>query len=164
MTSSRRSPSSGSSEVTPGELKAYLYENIPLARAMEVEVEAAGPEPVILTAPLAPNTNHRSTAFGGSVSALATLAGWAAVHGRLAAEGRPSQVVIQTGATDYVLPVRDDFRAVCDGVEAAQWNRLRRSFDRSGRGRAVVDVRVEVGGRRVAGFAGTYVALRKPRS
>lgn len=127
---------------------------------MEVDVEVAGPEPVILTAPLEPNTNHRSTAFGGSVSTLATLAGWAAVHGRLRQEGRRAQVVIQSGTTDYVLPVRDAFRAVCDGIEDAQWDRLRRSFDRAGKGRAVVDVRVEVGGRRVARFEGAYVAIR----
>ncbi|MBT8487200.1 MAG: thioesterase domain-containing protein [Gemmatimonadetes bacterium] len=146
--------------MTPAELQEYLYENIPLARAMEVGVEAPGPEPVVLTAPLAPNTNHRSTAFGGSVSALATLAGWAAVHGRLAAEGRRAQVVIQSGTTDYVLPVRAAMRAVCDGVEGAQWDRLRRSFDRSGKGRAVVAVRVEVDGGRVARFEGAYVAIR----
>lgn len=146
--------------MTPADLRDYLYENIPLARAMEVDVEVAGPEPVVLTAPLEPNTNHRSTAFGGSVSTLATLAGWAAVHGRLAGEGRTAQVVIQSGTTDYVLPVRGAFRAVCDGIEPAQWLRLKRAFDRSGKGRAVVEVRVEVDGRSVARFEGAYVAIR----
>ncbi len=147
--------------MTPHELREYLYEHIPLARAMAVDVVESGPEPVILTAPLGPNTNHRSTAFGGSVSTLATLAGWSAVHRRLVTEGREAQVVIQSGTTDYVLPVREDFRAVCEGIEPSQWDRLRRSFDRSGKGRAVVEVRVEVGGRRVARFEGAYVAIRR---
>lgn len=146
--------------MTADELREYLYENIPLARAMEVGVEAAGPEPVILTAPLGPNTNHRSTAFGGSVSTLATLAGWAAVHGRLSSEGRKAQVVIQSGTTDYVFPVRGAFSAVCDGLDAEQWSRLRRAFDRSGKGRAMVEVRVQVDGRSVARFEGAYVAIR----
>lgn len=146
--------------MTPAQLRDYLYDNIPLARAMEVDVESAGPEPVILTAPLGPNRNHRSTAFGGSVSTLATLAGWAAVHGRLAAEGRTAQVVIQSGTTDYVLPVRKRFRAVCDGIEPHQWRRLRRTFDRTGKGRAIVEVRIEVDGSSVARFEGSYVAIR----
>ncbi len=44
-------------------------------------VEAADDdEPVVLRAPLAPNANHKGTAFGGSLYSLAVLTGWAWAH------------------------------------------------------------------------------------
>lgn len=141
------------------ELRDYLREHIPLARCIAVDVLEPGPDRVILEAPLEPNTNHRSTAFGGSVSALATLAGWALVHGRLRSEGREAQVVIQRGDVDYLRPVSSSFRAVCDGVEPAEWDRLVRAFDRVGQGRAYLDVRVEADGETAATFRGGYVAI-----
>ena len=57
--------------MTPSELQRYLHEHIPLTAAMEVKVVSCGPDAAHLSAPLAPNINHRDTAFGGSASALA---------------------------------------------------------------------------------------------
>ena len=145
--------------MTAEELRDYLYVQIPIARAMAVEVVDPGPDRVVLEAPLSPNTNHRSTAFGGSVSALATLAGWALIHGRLRSAGRDSQVVIQRGAIDYLLPITGAFRAACHGVDPEEWRRMQRALDRVGRGRAHVDVRVESAGTPVATFRGAYVAI-----
>jgi len=45
--------------VTPLELERYLHEHIPLSRAMQVSVVSVQPESVVLSAPLAPNINHR---------------------------------------------------------------------------------------------------------
>lgn len=60
----------------PSELEKYLHGHIPLSKAMEVAVVQVQPEGVILSAPLAPNINHRDTVFGGSASAVAILAAW----------------------------------------------------------------------------------------
>ena len=149
--------------MTADELQAYLHREIPLSEAMDVTVVDPGPDTVVLTAPLAPNTNHRDTAFGGSVSTLATLAGWALVHRRLAESGRRSQVVIQWGSTEYLHPVSSDFTATCDGMDDTEWRRLTRTLDRRGMGRARVEVEVEVtaGGRVVARFQGAFVALAR---
>ena len=59
--------------MTAGDLSAierYLHEHIPLTTHMEVGVDRIDGTGVRLTAPLAPNINHRQTAFGGSVAAL----------------------------------------------------------------------------------------------
>jgi thioesterase domain-containing protein len=145
-------------------LERYLYEQIPLSGAMGTAVVDPGPERVVLEAPLEPNTNHRSTAFGGSVSALATLAGWALVHRRLRADARVAQVVIQRGSMEYLLPVSTSFRAICEEIDPAEWSRLTRALDRSGKGRARVDVRVEAAGTTVGRFEGVYVAIRRDGS
>ena len=50
-------------------IQAYLYEQIPLSKAIQVQIKEIKPNSVILTAPLQPNINHRSTVFGGSASA-----------------------------------------------------------------------------------------------
>jgi thioesterase domain-containing protein len=70
--------------MSPATLQAYLHEHIPLTRALAVEVVEVGLQRVQLAAPLAPNRNHRQTAFGGSVASLAMLAGWSWLHARLA--------------------------------------------------------------------------------
>ena len=61
---------------------------------MQVAVVSAAADAVTLSAPLAPNINHRSTAFGGSVSTLAILSAWSLVNLRLRAEGLRSRLVI----------------------------------------------------------------------
>ncbi|MEL7244006.1 MAG: YiiD C-terminal domain-containing protein, partial [Cyanobacteria bacterium J06573_2] len=67
------------------EVESYLHEHIPLSKSMEVKVKQVDENGITLTAPLTPNINHRSTVFGGSVSALAILAGWTLVHTNLQA-------------------------------------------------------------------------------
>ena len=68
-------------------IQAYLYEQIPLSRAIAVQVREVTNNLVILAAPLKPNINHRSTVFGGSASALAILSAWTLVNFRLNSEG-----------------------------------------------------------------------------
>ena len=51
------------------EVEDYLHQHIPLSLYMEVKVKQADEYGVTLQAPLEPNINHRSTVFGGSVSA-----------------------------------------------------------------------------------------------
>ena len=53
---------------SPAALESYLHEHIPITRAMQVRVVEIGPEHARLTAPLAPNINHRETVFGGGLS------------------------------------------------------------------------------------------------
>ena len=62
---------------------------------MQVTVLEASLQQVVLTAPLAPNINHRETVFGGSASAVTILAAWSMLHLGLAAEGLGSRLVIQ---------------------------------------------------------------------
>ncbi len=143
----------------PADLEAYLREQIPLAAAMSVRVLEAGPERVCLEAPLEPNLNHRATAFGGSVAALAVLAGWSLVHVRLDAEGRATRTVIQESSVRYDAPVHAAFVAVCDAPPPDAWRRFLRALDRYGKGRIKVEARVQSEGADVGTFAGRYVSL-----
>ena len=119
----------------------------------------AGPDRVRIRAPLEPNRNHRSTAFGGSVGALAVLSGWTLVHLRLAGEGLRARTVIHESTIRYDAPIQGAFDAVCEAPPAASWTRFIRALARRGKGRVRVRVAVTSGGRVAATFEGAYVAL-----
>ena len=124
-----------------------------------MRVLEASPERVRIEAPLAPNLNHRSTAFGGSVAALAILAGWALVHARLTHEGSEARTVIHESAMRYDAPIDAAFTAVCDAPQPEAWSRFKRTLARRGRARIRLAVRVESEGMVAARGEGAYVAL-----
>jgi len=148
--------------LTREEVEAYLREHIPLSGGMGVAVVEAGPDGVTLEAPLHPaNVNHRSTAFGGSVAALAILAGWTVVHLRLRHEGIGAQTVIQTSDVRYDAPIHGPFQAVSEPIAERDWNRFTRGVTRHGRGRVQVSVTVRAEGEPAATFTGAYVAIAR---
>ena len=141
------------------DLQSYLHEHIPLSKAMQVEVVAAEAASVVLRAPLEPNINHRQTAFGGSVSALAILAAWSLLHTRLRAERVECQLVIQRNTMDYELPIAGPFSATATLCDAEDWPRFIRMLARKGRSRITVASVLEFEQRRVGRFSGEFVAL-----
>lgn len=140
-------------------MEAYLHDHIPLTRAMGVAVEAAGPEGVVLSAPLEPNLNHRDTVFGGSASALAILSGWTLVHLRLRDEGLHPRIVIQRNEMEYLRPIEGFFTATCSSPPPAAWDRLLRALRGRGMGRVEVRAVLECGDLEAGRFSGQYVAL-----
>ena len=66
--------------MTPKTLQAFLHRHIPATAALGLEVVASDEEKTVLSAPHAPNRNHKNTVFGGSIALVATACGWAAVH------------------------------------------------------------------------------------
>jgi thioesterase domain-containing protein len=141
------------------EVQSYLEEHIPLSRGMGIDVVEAGPHAVSIEVPLALNVNHRSTAFGGSVAALAILAGWTLVHLRLRDEGFVTHTVIQSSSVRFDAPIHGPFRAVCKPIEESAWNRFTRALARRGKGRVYVAVDVLADGIAAATFEGAYVAI-----
>jgi len=141
------------------EVEAYLQEHIPLSADIGVRVLTAGPRGVVLEAPLEPNVNHRSSAFGGSVAAVAMLAGWALVHLRLSAEGLAAETVIHRGEMRYDAPIYGPFRALCERVADKPWLRFTKAISKHGKGRIGLVVTVEAGGAAVASLGASYVAL-----
>ncbi len=145
--------------MTPQSLETYLHEHIPLSAAMGVRVDVATPSQVILKAPLEPNLNHRNTAFGGSISALATLAGWSLIHFRLRSQGIESRLVVAENTVRYTRPVFSDFSAITHEIDDETWQAFIEMIRRKGRGRLQANVDVCAAGETIASFAGRFVAL-----
>jgi thioesterase domain-containing protein len=145
--------------MTTGELERYLHTHIPLSAAMQVAVLEASPERVSLSAPLAPNINHRRTVFGGSAAALATLAAWALVHLRLSAEGFTGRIVIRRSTMDFEQPIAGGFAARADAPDEDRWRRFHSALARGRPARIEMRAVLTAEGARAGAFAGEFVAL-----
>lgn len=139
-------------------LQGLLDEEIPLTRAMGVEVLAYDGTRLSLHAPLAPNLNHKHTAFGGSLYSLLVLAGWGLLALRLREETDGGHIVIQQGRIEYIRPVAEDFTARADLPEG--FERFLRTYRRHGRARITIDAAVPGEDGPAAHFSGRYVVHR----
>jgi thioesterase domain-containing protein len=91
---------------------------IPLAKAMGVGVEVSDDRALVLTAPKEQNKNSLNTAFGGSLVALATLAGYGVVWELMKDEKKADKpvwhIVVKESRAAYRRPVIGDLRAICE--------------------------------------------------
>jgi thioesterase domain-containing protein len=139
------------------QVESFLGDKIPLATAMGVRVVTL--EPLMLEAPVALNSNHLGTAFGGSINAVATLAGYALLW--LALHDDPSvHVVIAESSIRFLRPVRKTIRAMCWPPEDSAMTTLKSELAAQNRGRIRLRVQVEEGGANAAEFEGLFVAIR----
>ncbi len=122
-------------------LDARIREDIPMARAIDLHIEACDGDTLSMTAPLAPNVNDKGCAFGGSLASLMTVAGWALVVLALEARGLACDVFVARSEIAYRAPVWQDFRAVATLADEAGWDPF---FARLGqRGKAHIDLRCQ---------------------
>ncbi|GGC68028.1 YiiD C-terminal domain-containing protein [Undibacterium terreum] len=142
------------------DLQQYLYEHIPLSKAMQVEVAHSSQDSIVLTAPLAPNINHQETVFGGSASAVAILAAWSLVQVRLKQAGIKNDLIIQRNTMEYELPVSGAFSARSQ-ISDADWQGFLRMLGRKGRARIAVTAVLEFEGKPAGHLRGEFVAFAK---
>jgi thioesterase domain-containing protein len=148
--------------MTPSQLEHYLHEHIPLSKAMQVAVVEVAADKVILSAPLAPNINHRETVFGGSASAVAILAAWSLLHTRISAQGVASRVVIQRNTMSYERPISGTFTALSSLALPEQFAAFLRMLERKGKARTTLVCHLHFAGEVAGRFEGEFVALGPP--
>jgi thioesterase domain-containing protein len=141
-------------------LKRYLYENIPLTEAMQLQVMVASPERILLACPLEPNINHRGTAFGGSIASLATLAGWSWLWVMMRERQIGPRIVVSKSEIDYIGPVEGDFTAELRPPSDREIMAFTNSFDRRNSARIELKVDVLCNGEEVAHFKGVFVVIK----
>lgn len=137
-------------------LERTLHDEIPLSQAMGIRVEAYDGTNLKLIAPLAPNINHKSTAFGGSLYSLAVLCGWGMLYLKLAEAALHKHIVIQESDIRYLLPVDHDMQAECH-LDDAAFQRFMRTLHKHDRARLSLDVVINRNDRPAVEFTGCYV-------
>ena len=122
-------------------------------------IEPAGYRGGVLTlkAPLAANVNHKGTAFGGSLNAIATLACWSVLWLALRERGLTGEAVIQDSTIHYLRPVADDFTARAGPPDPEGFERLIAAVRRRGRGRIALSAEVLDANGVAVNFTGRYV-------
>lgn len=144
---------------TPAELQDYLTTHIPLSAAMQVRVAIADTLQVELRAPLAANINHRGTVFGGSMSAIATLACWSALWMRTRDWTPAPHLVVRRSKIDYDHPALGEIRAIARIPPELDWDAITRRYAEWQRTRIMLDANVISGSLAAAHFSGEFVAL-----
>ncbi|GLQ32913.1 YiiD C-terminal domain-containing protein [Litoribrevibacter albus] len=141
-------------------IKEYLYDNIPLAKAMGVEVIDIGKHSLTLKAPLSNNSNMHGTAFGGSLSSLALLTGWSLIHTQVSDQWLPQgDLVIAEAHIVYQKPVATDLVAQAK-MDQAQFNQFIETYKEKGKARLTVEIEVKTDKGPGCRLEGTYALIQ----
>ena len=145
------------------QLEQTLHAEIPLTRAMDIRVLGFDARGLMLGAALAPNLNHKKTAFGGSLNSLATLACWGLIQLLVRERGRPITVVIQESRVQYLAPVTHDMQAYCPLPPGLEVEKFLHTLERKGRARLELEATIATDTRTAVSFRGRFVAYDKTR-
>ncbi|WP_160142008.1 YiiD C-terminal domain-containing protein [Nitrincola tapanii] len=145
------------------EFMQQLFQEIPLVQAMQLQSLQFDGQFLELKVPLAPNLNDKGTAFGGSLAALATLAGWCLTTRYLHKQGWEAEVVVVKSEIQYLAPVTRAFTAQAKLPNEALVQAFTQSFSERGRARWTLEVLVEEAGQRAFVLTGEYLARVRPR-
>ena len=123
---------------------------------MGVRVMAHDETGFAIEAPVALNSNHLRTGFGGSINAVATLA----AYGFLWVELRdPSvHVVVAESSIRFLRPVRTMIHAICEQPVSEEWAAFQTRFAEKHKARIALRVKVVEEGEIAAEFEGVFVA------
>ena len=136
----------------------FLHEQIPITRAMGLRVVASDEEGFTVEAPVALNSNHLRTAFGGSINAVATLAAYGFLW--LELNEAAAHVVVAESSIRFLRPVRETIRAICLRPAADELEAFRLQFAAKRKARITLRVNVIEGGETAAEFQGRFVARK----
>jgi thioesterase domain-containing protein len=134
----------------------FLHEQIPVTRAMGLRVVANDKSGFTVEAPVALNSNHLRTAFGGSINAVATLAAYGLLWMEL--NDAAAHVVVAESSIRFLRPVRETIRAICLRPEANGLATFRDQFEEKRQARINLRVHVTEAGEIAAEFEGRFVA------
>jgi thioesterase domain-containing protein len=134
----------------------FLHEQIPITRAMGVRVVANDENGFLIEAPVALNSNHLRTAFGGSINAVATLAAYGFLW--LELNDISVHVVVAESSIRFIRPVRETIRAICLRPAVEELAAFRDQFAAKRKARIALHVKVIEAGETAAEFQGVFVA------
>ena len=143
----------------PADITQILHAEIPLTRAMGLQVASWDGTSVTLSAPLAPNQNHTDTAFGGSISSLAIMAGYSLLFLLFRDRAISTRILIQKSATEYLLPIDAEFSATATCPPPAALAEFLETLKRKRRARLDLPSQVHSRHTLAATHTGLYVAM-----
>ena len=155
--------SSSCTEMALEELERLIVEEMPITQHLDFTLATDENGRLRASAPLQPNANHLGSAFGGSLSMLATVTGWAMMHQVVedAVEDmrRRVEVMIQESDIEYLRPVYENISVICERPDEDALDRFEQMMERWGRARLELKCKIDAAGERAVTFIGQYVAM-----
>lgn len=124
--------------MNPIELEEFLFDQIPLARALQVSVTTCTIDSAELRAPLEPNRNHLGTAFGGSLGAILILSGYTWLYNVVSMRGFNCHILLKKSDVEYFHPVETEIVALTRAPDTSEIEKFMDAFKRKGTARIVV--------------------------
>jgi thioesterase domain-containing protein len=141
------------------EAENFIHQQIPITQAMGVRVVANDARGFVVEAPVALNYNHLHTGFGGSINAVATLAGYGLLWLELR-DDKSSHVVVAESSIRFLRPVRETIRAICLRPNQREIDAFRSTLSLKGKASMTLEVIIEEDSETAAEFEGAFVALK----
>ena len=104
---------SADTKVLCQQLQTIWHEQIPLSKAMQMQITDFDGDVLTTQASLEPNVNVHGTAFAGSLYAIQALTGWGMMHLQLKLNALDASIVIASGQINYAKPVGEDIAVRC---------------------------------------------------
>ncbi|MDN3638731.1 thioesterase domain-containing protein [Simiduia curdlanivorans] len=140
-------------------LTDFFDHQLPITEFMGLGVERYDGSQLILHAPLGPNINDKSTAFGGSLYNAAVMACWGMIYLKTQEAGLVCNQVVAEGHIKYLAPVKGDIYASCNAPSEVDLAKFFERFNSKGRASITLSAVIECGGRRAVEFEGRYAIL-----
>jgi thioesterase domain-containing protein len=143
----------------PAAMSAYLHEEIPLTKAMGLCCTGWDGRVVTLAAPLGPNINHADTAFGGSISSTAILAGYCLMYLVLRERKISNRLLITKSEIEYLRPVDGYMVGTAQAPGEEEMGKFLEMLERRRRGKLALETQVTCKGMLAARHVGQYIAI-----
>jgi thioesterase domain-containing protein len=141
------------------DVTALLQSEIPLTKAIGFRISDWDGETVTLAAPLPPNINHADTAFGGSISTMAILAGYGLLYILLQERKLSTRILIQRSATEFVRPIDTEIVSTACCPAPAVLEEFLETLKRKRRAKLAIESKVLSSKAVGATHTGLYVAM-----
>jgi thioesterase domain-containing protein len=142
------------------ELEKYLFDSVPIAQSLGIQVIEVELDRVSTSTPIQPNKNHLNTVFGGSSSMVCILTAWSLFQNRMISNHLDGQIMIRKQTVNYFKPITSDF--VCDAYfnDDLDWDVFLSTFDRMHKARLGITARIYQDEQLAVEFEGMFVLLK----
>lgn len=138
-----------------------LQRSIPLTRAMAITACDYDGQRLELSAPLDANVNDKGTGFAGSLTALATLAGWSLTTLYARDLGENVNVVAAESHVRYLRPVTADFTAQVSLPDTSLCERFQERLQSRGKASLPLTIQIYDQAELALQLESVYVAIRR---
>lgn len=150
--------------MTKTDIEKYLYEHIPITKALGVKAVSFSKVEVKFWAPLSENINHRSSAFGGSISSLLITTCWSYLRLLFDDVDPVPRIVIGRSSTDFLGPVTDDFTSELIIPKNEALDHFFEMYHRFGKARITLKAQIRKSNQLLAEFEGDFVVISSGNS
>ena len=139
-------------------IEQYLFDHIPISKALGVKVLEVTSDQVILFGEFLNNINHKKTAFGGSLHAIATLSCWTFLFSRL--HHITSEIVIMKSTVTFQHSVTRDFQVKAFLSNSSRWYQFEKVLKAKGKSKISLRAQIFQNEKPAVEFDGVFAAFQ----